>query len=232
MLRVEDLHVHYGASHALRGVSLQAVPGEITCVLGHNGVGKTTLLRAILGQVRASRGKVRFARRRGHRHHALRRARLGIATVPQGREIFARLTVKENLETGFAAAPRGTRRVIPTRSSPCFRSSSPCSAGAAATSRAASSSSSRSPVPSSPRPKVLLLDEPTEGIQPSVIKEIERVIRQLATRGDMAIVLVEQYFDFARDLASRFCVMDRGEVVLAGRPGEVDEADVRRWLTV
>jgi urea transport system ATP-binding protein len=232
VLAVESLHVHYGASHALRGVSLSAAPGEVTCVLGRNGVGKTTLLRAIQGHVRASAGSVALggAEITGTAPH--RRARLGIASVPQGREIFARLTVAENLETGFAAAPPGTRRRVPDEifaMFPVLKAMLGRRGGDLSGGQQQQLAIARALVT---RPKVLLLDEPTEGIQPSIIKDIERVIRGLAERGDMAIVLVEQYFAFARDLAHRFFVMDRGEVVLEGRPDEIDEADVRRWLTV
>jgi urea transport system ATP-binding protein len=229
MLQVDNLHVHYGASHALRGVSLTAVPGEITCVLGRNGVGKTTLLRAILGHVRASAGKVAYEGNEITGIAPYRRAKLGLASVPQGREIFARLTVKENLETGFAAAPPDTERTIPDEifaMFPVLKSMLGRRGGDLSGGQQQQLAIGRALIT---RPKVLLLDE---GIQPSIIKDIEKVIRALAARGDMAIVLVEQYFDFARDLASRFLVMDRGEVVLAGKPGEVDEADVRRWLTV
>jgi urea transport system ATP-binding protein len=161
-----------------------------------------------------------------------RRARLGIASVPQGREIFARLTVRENLETGFAAVRERAMRVVPPdilAMFPVLETMLGRRGGDLSGGQQQQLAIARALVA---RPKVLLLDEPTEGIQPSIIKEIERVIRQLAARGDMAIVLVEQYFEFARDLAHRFFVMDRGEVVLEGRPGEVDEADVRRWLTV
>jgi urea transport system ATP-binding protein len=232
MLQVDNLHVHYGASHALRGVSLTAVPGEITCVLGRNGVGKTTLLRAILGHVRASAGKVAYEGSEITGIAPYRRAKLGLASVPQGREIFARLTVKENLETGFAAAPPDTKRTIPDEifaMFPVLKTMLGRRGGDLSGGQQQQLAIGRALIT---RPKVLLLDEPTEGIQPSIIKDIAKVIRELAARGDMAIVLVEQYFDFARDLASRFLVMDRGEVVLAGKPGEVDEADVRRWLTV
>ena len=232
MLQVDGLHVHYGASHALRGVSLTARLGEVTCILGRNGVGKTTLLRAVMGHVGASSGRVSLDGGDITGAAPYNRARLGIASVPQGREIFARLTVRENLETGFAAVRERARRVVPPDILAMFpvleimlgRRGGDLSGG-----QQQQLAIARALVA---RPKVLLLDEPTEGIQPSIIKDIERVIRQLAARGDMAILLVEQYFEFARDLAHRFLVMDRGEVVLEGRPGEVDEADVRRWLTV
>jgi urea transport system ATP-binding protein len=232
MLRVDDLHVHYGASHALRGVSISAEPGQVTCVLGRNGVGKTTLLRTIMGQVKASAGEVALSEGPITSLAPYRRARKGLAIVPQGREIFARLTVKENLETAYAALDRSAKRVIPEDilgMFPVLKSMLGRRGGDLSGGQQQQLAIARALIT---RPKVLLLDEPTEGIQPSIIKDIERVIRQLAERGDMAIVLVEQYFAFARDLAHRFFVMDRGEVVLAGRPSELDEADVQRWLTV
>lgn len=232
MLQVDGLHVHYGASHALRGVSLAAAPGEVTCVLGRNGVGKTTLLRAILGHARASGGRVAFDGQDITGLSPYRRARLGIASVPQGREIFARLTVAENLETGYAAAPDKASRSVPDEifaMFPVLKSMLHRRGGDLSGGQQQQLAIARALVA---RPKVLLLDEPTEGIQPSIIKDIERVIRDLARRGDMAIVLVEQYFAFAHDLASRLVVLDRGEAVLAGGRDELDEADVRRWLTV
>ncbi len=191
MLQVEGLHVHYGASHALRGVSLDAAPGEVTCVLGRNGVGKTTLLRAILGHARASGGKVAFDGREITGLSPYRRARLGIASVPQGREIFARLTVRENLETGYAAVADRRSRSIPDEifaMFPVLKSMLHRRGGDLSGGQQQQLAIARALVT---RPKVLLLDEPTEGIQPSIIKDIERVVRELARRGDMAIVLVE-----------------------------------------
>ena len=232
MLNVEGLHVHYGASHALRGVSLAAAPGEVTCVLGRNGVGKTTLLRAILGHARASGGKVTFDGADITGLSPYRRARMGIASVPQGREIFARLTVAENLETGYAAIKDPGSRSIPDEifaMFPVLKTMLHRRGGDLSGGQQQQLAIARALVT---RPKVLLLDEPTEGIQPSIIKDIERVIRELARRGDMAIVLVEQYFAFAHDLATRLVVLDRGLAVLAGGRDELDEADVRRWLTV
>ena len=231
MLTVEGLNLHYGASHALRDVSLQAAVGEITCVLGRNGVGKTSLLRAVFGLQQASSGSIVWEGRRldGLRPH--QRTRAGLALVPQGREIFPRLTVRENLETGFAALPRGQRFVpdeifdlFPVLKDMQHRRGGDLSGG-----QQQQLAIGRALVT---RPRLLILDEPTEGIQPSIIKDIGRILAELARRGDMAILLVEQYFDFARELADRYVVMQRGEVVLAGRAGEVDERQVQGFLTV
>ena len=202
MLQVKNVDLHYGASQALRGVDLSAEVGQVTCVMGRNGVGKTSLLRAIVGQQATSGGKIIWEGEDIVRLKPFERARRGIAYVPQGREIFPLMTVEENLRTGFAPLPGGQQQQL-------------------AIARALVT-----------RPRLLVLDEPTEGIQPSIIKDIERVIRLLASRGDMAVLLVEQYFEFARDLADAFCVMDRGEVVLAGAKEEMVEEDVRRHLIV
>ena len=231
MLAVKDVNLYYGASHALRGVSVSAALGRITCVLGRNGVGKSSLLRAIVGLQSIASGSVTWE---GDEISALppyERARRGIGYVPQGREIFGRLTVKENLETGFAPLPRGGRTVpdeiydlFPVLKGMLRRRGGDLSGGQQqqlAIARALIT-----------RPRLLVLDEPTEGIQPSIIKDIGRVIKTLAESGRMAILLVEQYFEFARDLADDFAVMDRGEVVLAGPAGDMVERDVRRYLTV
>ena len=231
MLTVSQLHLHYGASHILRGVSLEARPGEVTCIMGRNGVGKTSLLRAILGLHPVSDGKVDWNGQDVTRLAAHRRARTGFASVPQGRDIFPRLTVAENLRTGFGAAPKGEKNVpehvfdlFPVLKDMLGRRGGDLSGG-----QPQQLAIARALVM---RPKLLVLDEPTEGIQPSIIKDIGRVIADLAAAGEMAIVLVEQYFEFARDLADRFAVMDRGEVVVSGVRGEMDEASVRRTLTV
>lgn len=231
MLKVEGAHLYYGASHVLRGVDLLAERGRITCVLGRNGVGKTSLLRAVLGLQPLRSGRITWDGREvtGLAPHL--RARLGFANVPQGREIFPRLTVEENLKTGLAAAPR-EERTIPEEIYELFpvlhrmrrRRGGDLSGG-----QQQQLAIGRALVT---RPKLLVLDEPTEGIQPSIIKEIERVIASLAARGSMAIVLVEQYFEFARDLADHYTLMDRGATVLSGRKADMAEGDVRRYLTV
>jgi urea transport system ATP-binding protein len=231
MLSAENIDLFYGASQALRGVSVSAAAGRVTCVLGRNGVGKTSLIRAIVGQQPIRSGRVVW---NGEDIAALKphqRARRGIAYVPQGREIFPLLTVEENLKTGFAARPDGARSIsseifdlFPVLKDMFGRRGGDLSGG-----QQQQLAIARALVA---QPKLLVLDEPTEGIQPSIIKDIERVIRLLAQRGDMAILLVEQYFDFARRLAHDFAVMDRGEVVLAGAASTMVESDVRRYLTV
>lgn len=236
MLDIQDINLHYGASHTLRGVSLSAAPGRVTCVLGRNGVGKTSLMRAVMGLQPTSGGAILWEGRDITRLNAHQRARAGIGFVPQGREIFARLTVKENLETGFAPLPR-SRRTIPDaiyELFPVLKSMLGRRGGDLSGGQQQQLAIARALVT---RPRLLILDEPTEGIQPSIIKDIGRVIRlladsKLAEWGDMAILLVEQYFDFAKELADDYAVMDRGEVVLAGQAATMDEDDVRRRLTV
>ncbi|HEX3884991.1 MAG TPA: urea ABC transporter ATP-binding subunit UrtE [Stellaceae bacterium] len=231
MLEVDGVDLYYGASHTLRRVALTAKKGEVTCVLGRNGVGKTSLLRAIAGQQPIRGGEIRWDGKslNGLRTHE--RARAGLALVPQGREIFPRLSVQENLETGFAILPRDQRQLpdeifilFPVLKDMLGRRGGDLSGG-----QQQQLAIARALVM---RPSLLILDEPTEGIQPSIIKDIGRVIAGLATRGDMAILLVEQYFEFARDLADAYYVMQRGEVVLSGRGGEMDETAVRGYLTV
>ncbi|KAA5602401.1 urea ABC transporter ATP-binding subunit UrtE [Blastochloris sulfoviridis] len=231
MLSVEDIDLHYGAAQALRGVSLIAEPGQVTCVLGRNGVGKTSLLRAIVGQHPISRGRIKWNGEEIQRLSAQQRAKAGIALVPQGREIFPLLTVKENLETGFAVLPRREREIpgevfdlFPVLDGMLRRRGGDLSGG-----QQQQLAIARAMVM---RPKLLVLDEPTEGIQPSIIKDIGRAIAYLRSKGDMAIVLVEQYFEFARDLADRFAVLDRGQVVLSGTRAGMVEEDVRRKLAI
>jgi urea transport system ATP-binding protein len=231
MLVAENIDLYYGASHILRGVNVLAEKGSVTCVLGRNGVGKTSLLRALVGLQPIRRGMIRWEDRdiTGLKPHE--RARRGIALVPQGREIFARLTVQENLATGLAARPRQQRRIPDEIFSlfPVLRDMLKRRGGDLSGGQQQQLAIARALVT---EPGLLILDEPTEGIQPSIIKEIERVIRDLAARGDMAILLVEQYFDFARALANHYIVMERGEVVLSGDARDMVESDVRRYLTV
>ena len=231
MLKVDDVNLYYGASHTLRGVSLAADKGAVTCILGRNGVGKTSLLRALFGLQPVRSGSILWEDKAltGLPPHA--RARAGLALVPQGREIFPRLTVGENLKTGFAAVNRRARTIpaeifelFPVLDTMLRRRGGDLSGG-----QQQQLAIARALVT---RPRLLILDEPTEGIQPSIIKDIAAVIRRLKARGDMAILLVEQYFDFAQDLADHIFVMDRGEVVLSGPKETLNEADVRGYLTV
>jgi urea transport system ATP-binding protein len=231
MLSVDAIDLYYGASQALRRVSLTAEKGEVTCILGRNGVGKTSLLRAIFGLQPIRAGQIAWEDRDLTGLSPYQRAHAGLALVPQGREIFPRLTVAENLETGFAVLPRGLRYVsdeifalFPVLKDMLRRRGGDLSGG-----QQQQLAIARALVT---RPRLLVLDEPTEGIQPSIIKDIERVIRGLASRGDMAILLVEQYFEFARDLAASYLVMQRGEVVASGRREDMDEAAIRSFLTV
>jgi urea transport system ATP-binding protein len=231
MLELADVDMKYGAAQALWGVSLTAEPGQVTCILGRNGVGKTSLMRAISGRHRISGGRIAWE---GHDIGRLppdARARRGVAVVPQGREIFPLLTVRENLETGFAVLPRGERHVpdavfelFPVLAEMVGRRGGDLSGG-----QQQQLAIGRAMVM---RPRLLLMDEPTEGIQPSIIKDIGGAIRYLRDQGHMAIVLVEQYFEFAVALADRFAVMDRGRIVLAGATSDIDEAEVRRRMTV
>jgi urea transport system ATP-binding protein len=230
MLNVQNIDLSYGASLCLRGVSLEAQPGQVTAVLGRNGVGKSSLLRAIMGLERVGSGSITWEGRDITRLGPAERARAGIGYVPQGREIFPFLTVQENLETALAAAPRGSGvdsevfDLFPILRQFLRRRGGDLSGGQQqqlAIGRALCA-----------RPRLLILDEPTEGIQPSVIKDISRVIRHLSRDRGMAVILVEQYYDFARELADRIAVMVRGEVALAGAPGALDEAAVRKLLTV
>ena len=229
MLRVEDVSLHYGSSRALRGVSLTAEVGEVTCVLGRNGVGKSSLLRAIVGQRPISGGRISFDGKPIAQLKPYDRASLGVGNVPQGREIFPLLTVRENLETGFAPLKRGQRTIpdevfelFPVLKSMLHRRGGDLSGG-----QQQQLAIGRALVM---RPKLLVLDEPTEGIQPSIIKDIGRAIRFLRGTGQMAIVLVEQYFDFAQELADRFIVMERGEVIESGDAKALQGDDVRQRL--
>ena len=231
MLTVDNIDLYYGAAQALRRVSVSAEPGKITCVLGRNGVGKTSLLRAIIGHQPVRAGRVLLDGDDLTPLKAYERARRGIAYVPQGREIFPLLTVRENLETGFARLPASEHAIpdelfdlFPVLKSMLGRRGGDLSGG-----QQQQLAIARALVT---RPRVLVLDEPTEGIQPSIIKDIGRAISYLREQGKIAILLVEQYLDFARSLADTYAVMERGEVVLAGKGAEMVESDVRRYLTV
>ncbi len=230
MLKIERLNQYYGGSHILRDLEFEIPAGKVTALLGRNGVGKTTLLRTLMGLVPARTGEVLFNRKKITHAKPYERVREGIGYVPQGREIFPRLTVEENLRMGLAALPRGAR--VPARIFEMFpvlgqmlgRRGGDLSGGQQqqlAIGRALAMA-----------PKLLILDEPTEGIQPSIIKDIERAVRALAATGDIAILLVEQYYDFARSLADQYLVMERGEIVKRGSGAEMDADGVRGLLAV
>src|SRR5918995_4045822 len=231
MLEVNAIDLHYGAARALRGVSLTAEAGKVTCVLGRNGVGKTSLLRALVGQHAVSKGSIHFA---GADITALRpveRARRGIAYVPQGREIFPLLSVGENLKTGFAPLKREDRSIpddvfalFPVLKDMLGRRGGDLSGG-----QQQQLAIGRALVM---RPRLLLLDEPTEGIQPSIIKDIGRAIAYLRNLGEIAIVLVEQYLDFAQELGDHFAVMDRGAIVYSSSRAELNEDALKRALAI
>jgi urea transport system ATP-binding protein len=231
MLTVDGIDLYYGAAQALRRVSVAAETGRITCVLGRNGVGKSSLLRAIVGHQPIRGGKVMFNGEDISALSAYERARRGIAYVPQGREIFPLLTVKENLETGYAPLKRADRTIPPELYElfPILKSMLGRRGGDLSGGQQQQLAIARALVT---RPKLLVLDEPTEGIQPSIIKDIGRAITYLRGKGTMAIVLVEQYFDFAKELTDTFVVLERGEVVLSGTKASMVEADVRKLMTV
>ncbi|MBI2716454.1 MAG: urea ABC transporter ATP-binding subunit UrtE [Rhizobiales bacterium] len=231
MLDVNAIDLHYGAAQALRGISLKAEVGKVTCVLGRNGVGKTSLLRALIGQHPVSAGSILFDGADITRLATVERARRGIAYVPQGREIFPLLTVEENLQTGFAPLPREQRSVpddvfalFPVLGSMLKRRGGDLSGG-----QQQQLAIGRALVM---RPRLLLLDEPTEGIQPSIIKDIGRAITYLRSLQQIAIVLVEQYLDFAQELSDHLVVMDRGAIVYASDRAGMDEGAVKRALAI
>jgi len=231
MLSVEHLSLYYGASQAVRDVSIEARPGEVTCILGRNGVGKTSLLRAIVGQRPIAGGSITLEGRSLAGLKPYERAALGVAYVPQGREIFPLLTVRENLETGFGLLARRERAIpeevfelFPVLKSMLGRRGGDLSGG-----QQQQLAIARALVT---KPRLILLDEPTEGIQPSIIKDIGRAIAYLRQKGGLAIVLVEQYFEFARGLADRFVLMERGEVIVAGDRQALEGEDVRNRMAI
>ena len=229
MLDVRDLHQYYGGSHILRGVSIAAKPGEVTALLGRNGVGKTTLLRCLMGLVAPRSGTIAWNGERVDGKRPEERVARGFGYVPQGREIFPRLTVEENLRIGAAArgndeVPLWIDELFPVLRTMRARRGGDLSGGQQqqlAIGRALMGA-----------PKLLILDEPTEGIQPSIIEEIGRVIRKLASERGLAILLVEQYYDFAKKLADTYAVMSRGEIVASGPASEMDARDVRAMIAV
>ena len=230
MLKVENLNQYYGGSHILRNLSFEIPAGKVTALLGRNGVGKSTLLRTLMGIVPVKTGQIEFENKNLTQSKPYERVRAGIGYVPQGREIFGRLTVEENLRMGLATRPAGAR--VPERVFELFpvlrrmmgRRGGDLSGGQQqqlAIGRALAMG-----------PKLLILDEPTEGIQPSIIKDIERAIRTLAASGDMAILLVEQYYDFARSLADQYLVMERGEIVKRGAGPDMERDGVKALLSL
>ena len=230
MLVVKDINQYYGGSHILRGVSLEARLGKVTVLLGRNGVGKTTLLKSLMGLVPIRSGSIEFDGHALEKATSYERARAGIGFVPQGREIFARLTVEDNLLMGLAYKSASTPipaelfELFPVLKQMISRRGGDLSGGQQqqlAIARALAA-----------KPKLLILDEPTEGIQPNIIKDIGRVIRMLAERGDMAIVLCEQYYDFAQELADDYLVMQRGEVIARGPGSEMESKGIRQLVAI
>lgn len=231
MIRTENLTLHYGGSQILHGITMEARAGEVTCVMGTNGVGKTSLLKALAGTHPRSGGKVAMD---GHDLPVLRpqdMARRGLAVVPQGRMIFPLLTVRENMETAFALLPKSEHRIpdeiydlFPILKDFLHRRGGDLSGG-----QQQQLAIARAMIM---KPKVLLMDEPTEGIQPNIIQQIGRVIEYLKARGDMAIILVEQYFDFAYGLADRFYVLRRGAVALEGTKTALSRETLRATVSV
>lgn len=230
MLKVEGLNQYYGGSHILRGLSFEARLGEVTVVLGRNGVGKTTLLKSLMGVVPIKTGTIGLDGQDITHDTPYERVRKGVGYVPQGREIFGRLTVEENLRMGLAYKPGGTPipaelfELFPILKQFLHRRGGDLSGGQQqqlAIARALAAG-----------PRLLILDEPTEGIQPSIIKDIGRVIRMLADRKTMAIVLVEQYYDFAAELADQYLVMERGEIVQRGRGADMEAEGARQRMSI
>src|SRR6202051_4970230 len=231
MLQVNAIDLHYGAAQALRGITLHAAAGTVTCVLGRNGVGKSSLLRALIGEHPVIRGSIVWETRDITALRPYERARRGVAYVPQGREIFPLLTVEENLETGFAPLKRDQREIPDEVFSlfPVLADMLRRRGGDLAGGQQQQLAIGRALVM---RPKLLLLDEPTEGIQPSIIKDIGRAIAYLRGLGQMAIVLVEQYLDFAKELGDHFAVMDRGAVVYSCNRDDLNEGALKRAVAI
>ena len=230
MLTVQNINQYYGGSHILRDVSLTAAPGKVTVLLGRNGVGKTTLLKSLMGLVPIKSGAITFDGKPIDQAKPYDRARAGIGFVPQGREIFGRLTMDENLRMGLAyksgstPVPPQLYELFPVLKQMLKRRGGDLSGGQQqqlAIARALA-----------PGPRLLILDEPTEGIQPSIIKDIGRVIRMLADRGEMAILLCEQYYDFAQELADDYLVMERGEVIARGAGSEMQTKGIRNLVAI
>ena len=230
MLTVQNINQYYGGSHILRDVSLTATPGKVTVLLGRNGVGKTTLLKSLMGLVPIKSGSIQFDGKPIDKATPYDRARAGIGFVPQGREIFGRLTVEENLRMGLAyksgstPVPPHLYELFPVPNHILKRRGGDLSGGQQqqlAIARALA-----------PGPRLLILDEPTEGIQPSIIKDIGRVIRMLADQGEMAILLCEQYYDFAQELADEYLVMERGEVIARGPGSEMEAKGIRNLVAI
>ncbi len=230
MLTVQNINQYYGGSHILRDVSLTAQAGKVTVLLGRNGVGKTTLLKSLMGLVPIKSGSISFDGKPIDKATPYDRARAGIGFVPQGREIFGRLTVEENLRMGLAyksgstPVPPHLYELFPVLQQMLKRRGGDLSGGQQqqlAIARALA-----------PGPRLLILDEPTEGIQPSIIKDIGRVIRMLADKGEMAILLCEQYYDFAQELADEYLVMERGEVIARGPGSEMQAKGIRNLVAI